>query len=71
MSFRPTINILVDFLHRLSLERTGDAARFPIDRSGTGAEKFKPKGVPRHLSSKMLADHPAKKTYFGERANTC
>ncbi len=27
MSFRPTINLLVDFLHRLSLEATGDPAQ--------------------------------------------
>ena len=26
VSFCPTINLFVDFLHRLSLERTGDAA---------------------------------------------
>jgi len=30
MSFRPTINLFVDFSHRLSLEATGDAARFLI-----------------------------------------
>ncbi len=43
MSFRPTINLLVDFLHRLSLQPTPRAARFGSDGRSMGILKSKPK----------------------------
>jgi len=43
-----------DLSHRLSQELTGDTARSAIDGAGAGAEKSRPAGDPRQLSSRLL-----------------
>ena len=54
IGFCPTINLFIDLLHRLSLERTGDSAAEASDIEGSGSWLGIRRAEPRPLSSQPL-----------------